>query len=465
MMKLSLCLIARDEAAFLPDCLASVRGVVDELIVVDTGSTDETIEIATRAGARIVRHTWNDDFSAARNAAIAEVTEGFVLILDADERLAPHAGQALRAAVDRNDFDIGRLPLINASAVDASADDVLSGRASLGPPVLLERVLRRTPDLRWEGVVHEHVTAWAAQGRRITTIDAPIIHLGAVPALREELGKSERNLRLLERAAHAEPRNAVYQTYLGQDLLQAGRIEPATQAIEKAWSLIAKHHAANEPAPNCIATATLRCFLQLREDRFDAAERTLAEARKWNGVHPNLYLMSAVLDERRWFASGQSAENSTLLENAGAACEACFGFDGRALDTLALPGATSWVAATRLGTIRLLQGKPAAALKSFDAALARKSDHLEARLGRAEALIFAGDAVAALPELMTLLESNVPDAWILAARAGFEFEGFEAIAPMLEQARLAMETGDLLAAHRRWIFEELAAQGLQGGVA
>lgn len=465
MTKLTLCLIARDEAAFLPGCLDSVRGIVDELIVVDTGSTDETIEIAKHAGARIVRHTWNDDFAAARNAAIAEVAEGFVLILDADERLAPDAGKALRAAVDRDDFDIGRLPLHNASAIDASPADVLSGRASLGPPVLLERVLRRTSDLRWEGVVHEHVTTWAAQGRRITTIDAPIIHLGAVPALREELGKSERNLRLLERAAQAEPNNAVYQTYLGQDLLHAGRIEPAAQAIEKAWKLIAKRHAANEPAPNCISTATLRCFLQLREDRFHDAERTIAQARKWNGVHPNMYLMSAVLDERRWFASGQNAENSTLLENAGAACEACFGFDGQSLDTLALPGATSWVAATRLGTIRLLQGKPAAALKSFDDALARKSDHLEARLGRAEALIFTGQAATALPELMSMLELDVPDAWILAARAGFEFEGLDAIAPMLDQARRALETTDLLAAHRRWIFEELEALGLQGGVA
>lgn len=465
MNKLTLCLIARDEEAFLADCLASVRDVVDEMIVVDTGSSDGTIEIAEQAGARIVRHAWNDDFAAARNAAIEQVSGGFVLILDADERLAPGAGAVIRSALKADSLDVGRLPLHNASAINAPAKDVLSGAASQGPPVLLERLLRHTPDLRWEGVVHEHVTRWAAQGRRFETLDAPIIHLGAVPELRKALGKSQRNLRLLERAAQQEPNNAVYQTYLGQDLLHAGEIDRATAAIEQAWKLLEKQHASDGPAADCIATATLRAFLQLRQDRFGDAEATLVRARQWSGVHPNLYLMSAVLDERRWFASGESADGSQLLENAAAACDACFGFDGRALTSLALPGATSWVAATRLGTIRLLQGSAKKALVAFEAALKRKPDHTEALLGRAEALIFSGRAQSALGELMPLLERELPDAWILAARAGFEFESYEQVAPMIERGRASLTTTDLIAPHRRWFLDELEAASLQGGIA
>ncbi|MCA8978567.1 MAG: glycosyltransferase [Planctomycetes bacterium] len=465
MTKLTLCLIARDEAHFLPGCLASVADVVDEMIVVDTGSTDDTVQIAERAGARVIRHTWNDDFSAARNAAIAEVREGFVLILDASERLVPGAGAALRTAIERDDFDIGRLPLHDATALDASPEDVLSGVASAGPAVLLERVLRRTPDLAWEGVVHEHVTSWASKGRRAMALDAPIIHFGAVPELRTRLGKSERNLRLLERAVQREPQNAAYRTYFAQDLLRAGELERAWRELSTAWDRIAACCAAGEPAANGTTTATLRAFLQLRNDDYDGAAQTIRQAREWNGDHPNLCLLTAVLHERRWFASGESAKGSAELSAAATACEACFGFADRALDVPALPGSTSWAAATRLGTIRLLQGDPASALQSFEDALATDENHLEARLGRAEALIFGGHGADALPELMTMLESGVPDAWILAARAGFEFGGREQVAPMLEQARRSLQTTELLAGHRRWLLEELEALHTQGGVA
>ena len=62
--RLTLCVIARDEADMLPDCLASVEGIVDRVVVVDTGSTDATREIAVRCGARVVEHAWRDDFAA-----------------------------------------------------------------------------------------------------------------------------------------------------------------------------------------------------------------------------------------------------------------------------------------------------------------------------------------------------------------------------------------------------------------
>ena len=67
---LSLCVIARNEEAMLSGCLESVAGVVDEIVVVDTGSTDRTIEVALAHGARVLEKPWTDDFSAARNAAL-----------------------------------------------------------------------------------------------------------------------------------------------------------------------------------------------------------------------------------------------------------------------------------------------------------------------------------------------------------------------------------------------------------
>ena len=86
---LSACLIVKNEAAHLPRCLASVRELVDEMVVVDTGSTDETPAIATAYGARVLAFAWRDDFSAARNFGLGQARGEWLLVLDADEALEP----------------------------------------------------------------------------------------------------------------------------------------------------------------------------------------------------------------------------------------------------------------------------------------------------------------------------------------------------------------------------------------
>ena len=97
--RISLCMIARDEAAQLPRCLASVRGAVDEVVLVDTGSRDRTREIAREHGARVESFAWCDDFAAARNASLARASGDWVLVLDADEELPEATRAGLRAAL------------------------------------------------------------------------------------------------------------------------------------------------------------------------------------------------------------------------------------------------------------------------------------------------------------------------------------------------------------------------------
>src|SRR6185369_8334423 len=96
MAKLALVMIARDEARCIERCLDSVRAHVDEMLVLDTGSSDGTPEIARRAGARVASFAWCDDFAAARNAALALADADWSLVLDADEWLVSGAA-ALRA--------------------------------------------------------------------------------------------------------------------------------------------------------------------------------------------------------------------------------------------------------------------------------------------------------------------------------------------------------------------------------
>lgn len=461
MTRITLCTIARNEEQLLAGCLASVQGIVDEVIVVDTGSTDGTVAVAEAAGARVVVHPWTDDFSAARNAALEHVHEGYILILDADERLAPGAGPALLEAVREGRIDAGNLPLHDASRSDATADEVLSGAARLSPPVLLTRLLRRTQDLRWEGLVHEHVTTWALAHPSIETVSAPILHYGAVPEVRERLGKSQRNLRLLQRACQLEPDNAVLKTYLGQDLLHAGGFESAAEVASAAWGLLQQQHAAGDPAPDAVATGSLWAFLLLRGELLDEAHEVLDQARKWSGAHPNLDLLVCVQAERAWLREGSGDPDSPLLEQAAAACKRCLNHSSTAFASAVLPGASGWAAATRLGTVRLLQGRPRSAVEAFDLALAERPEHVDARLGRAEALTFDGHADVALAETERLLHPDLPDAWILAAVAGYQLSGYADVAPLIEQGRRALTEHELVAPHRRWFLEELEAQAPQ----
>ena len=97
MKTLALSMIVRNAAAELRECLESARGVVEEMVVADTGSTDETIAVAEQCSARVISLPWTNDFAEARNRALDEVKSDWVLVLDADERLdATTAGQIRR---------------------------------------------------------------------------------------------------------------------------------------------------------------------------------------------------------------------------------------------------------------------------------------------------------------------------------------------------------------------------------
>ena len=85
----SLCLIARDEEDYIQDCIRSVSHLVDEVILVDTGSRDETANLAREAGARVFFHRWENDFALARNHGLGQAASEWILVLDADEILEP----------------------------------------------------------------------------------------------------------------------------------------------------------------------------------------------------------------------------------------------------------------------------------------------------------------------------------------------------------------------------------------
>lgn len=440
--KLTLCMIVRNEESMLPGCLDSVRGIVDRMVIVDTGSSDRTRKIAEAAGATVVDFEWCDDFAAARNAGLKHVDAGFVLVLDADERLAPGARSALKRILRKPDFDCGMLILHDAARLDAPAADVVAGRARIGEPILVPRLLRRTPDLEYRGVVHESVAAWAAGGRVVRALDVGIVHLGAVPSLRTERGKSARNLALLEKRCRLEPDGAVARSYLARELVRAGDDIRARAEAARAWRSL-KPAANGRPTEDVIQVATLHAFLELTVDHLDEAAECLAQAREWSDPHPNLDLLAGVLFERLAGLRPEDEGADEALLTARDAFVRCLAARGKAYSSEILPGATSWAAATRLGAVELLRGEPENALAAFDAALEESPDPAEARLGRLEALIGCGRASEVLPELEPLLPADKPDTWALAALAADALNSADDRTLFLARARAA-------AAHTPW---------------
>lgn len=414
--RLGLCMIARDEEALLPGCLASVAGVVDEIVVLDTGSRDRTVELARAAGARVIERPWSGDFSAARNAALAAARADYVLVLDADERLASGARKLLREVVHKARIDCGLLPLHHADALEAGESEVLSGRRRLGEPMLLPRLLRRTADLAWNGIVHESPSAWLAQpGRRVCALEAPIVHYGAIPALRELRGKNQRNFELLERRCAAHPHDGNARAYLALECARAGQRERARVEAERALLDLEDVRASGSQQGEPVQIASLLAHLQLQSGEAEAARDTLARARALGAEHPNIELLEGLACELLALRSPAGAPRAQWCERASACFEACCAQAGRAFAAELLPGATGWAALAHLASVRLLAGDAAGARRAADAALAFRADHRGAQLTRAEALLELGELPAALESIAPLLPQGGPDAWLLAA--------------------------------------------------
>jgi len=418
--RISLCLIVRDEERFLPDCLASVSGAVDEIVVVDTGSRDRTREIATAAGARVLDFAWVDDFAAARNAALDAALGTHVLVLDADERLAGDRRALRRAAADPR-LAIGLLPIHDAAALDASFDDVITGRSRLWEPCFVPRFFRRDPRVRFSRRVHETLfgdptrTAEMLRERRavIAPVDAPIVHYGEVPTLRAERSKRARNTKLLEMALAEDPSDGDLAGFLAMELFRAGETK-AARAIGERHLAPFLAALAEVPAdvpkasPVQLASVLGTCLLQEGEPG-RALEVVSAAAAQCVEPHPNLE-----------FLRGAALERLERFDEAARAFESCVAMHGRRFTIPVNPGSTSSAPRLRLANLRLCARDAGGALQHLDAhGPFRGAFEVPAALTRAEALLQRGRAAEALTALTPLFARTAtpPDLFALAALA------------------------------------------------
>lgn len=185
MLAVSLCMIVKNEAHTLGRCLESVAGVFDEVVVVDTGSTDGTQELAARFGARVVDFPWIDDFAAARNHAFEQAGCDYVMWLDADDVVLAEDRAKLLDLKGTLDPQIDAVSMVYHTAFDDAGNVIASNRRF--------RIVRRSTGFVWVGAVHEDLEATGA----FTYLDTDIVITHRKPL--DESGPSTRNLEILER--------------------------------------------------------------------------------------------------------------------------------------------------------------------------------------------------------------------------------------------------------------------------
>lgn len=226
MSKLTLCMIVRNEEPRLAECLNSAKGAVEEIVIVDTGSTDGTVAIAESFGARVVAYPWDDDFSAARNFALEQVNSDWVLQLDADEALEAEDLPQLREFILRDDLD----------AVFVAIHNYERGPEGQRRTVVhaYPRLFRCRPEIRYQGLVQEFLTdlkATAFSGIRI-------YHYGYDCSEEELMARRQRNERICRLHLERDPENAIACFNLAGVYLCDGRLDEAREYLERASKLI-----------------------------------------------------------------------------------------------------------------------------------------------------------------------------------------------------------------------------------
>ncbi|NMI04158.1 glycosyltransferase [Paenibacillus sp. SZ31] len=222
--RISLCLIVKDEEELLPHCLSSVQGAVDEVIVVDTGSSDRSAEIAQQYGAVVVGFEWCDDFAAARNAGLERASGDWILFLDADEALDRAAREQIRSWTTVSGCDGLFLNIHNYTGTGQQGVTV--------NPVL--RLFRNAPEHRFEGRIHEQIAAAICRRNpeaAFHVTDMIIHHYGYQTAIVERKDKVNRNVRLLQQAVEEEPDQPFHHYNLGVEYLRVGEAERALETF------------------------------------------------------------------------------------------------------------------------------------------------------------------------------------------------------------------------------------------
>jgi tetratricopeptide (TPR) repeat protein len=436
-LRLSLCMIVRDEQEMLGRCLDAVRSAVDEMVIVDTGSRDATIEIARSFGAQVIEREWTGSFGEARNVAFDAATGDWTLVLDADEVLVREDAQLLRSLTGRTWREAFYV-----------AETNYTGELDAGTAVTHNtlRVFRNRPQYRYRGRLHEQIASTLPTylPERLEYTNVRVEHYGYLGAVRDAREKSRRNIELLRMQQQDGTDTPFLHYNLGAEYAVAGNPEAALVEFEQAWELMRcdPERDTYQFAPalaNRLVRATRAC------GRFtQAIERSQEALARFPGF------TDLVLEQ------GAAHVQLGEIEQGTALYERCIEMGDAPSRYTATVGCGSFLPMVALGELHLARGKVAQAKALLEICVSEHPSFIGALLPYASALLADGSEPI---EILAEVQRRVPE---LNAAARFLlgtalYEG-GATAAGEEQFRLVLERQPHSGRARVALAETLLAQ-------
>lgn len=221
--------IVKNEEKTLPKAIESVKSIADEIIVVDTGSTDSTVEIARSSGAELYFFNWIKDYSAARNISIKYATSKWILYLDADEELSESSIKIIRDITSNADETAGGFYCEIIS--EHTKDDGKIGLHSGKYPRLFRNI--GYPLMYFFGKIHEQITpSLAERGYQMFDSKLIILHNGYAITIDEMREKVRSHINVLSEYVRQEPENGYTWYHLGNTLFQMGKYAESREVLE-----------------------------------------------------------------------------------------------------------------------------------------------------------------------------------------------------------------------------------------
>ncbi|VBB05477.1 nucleotide-diphospho-sugar transferases [Lucifera butyrica] len=278
---ISLCMIVKNETDTLAACLDSVKGLVNEIILVDTGSTDQTVELARSFGATVFSCPWQGDFAAARNFSLAQASGNWLLVLDADETLAPGSPAILLQEIRQPGVEGFYIPIRNFIA---------DGHTYVADQAV--RLFRNKPAYRFTGAIHEQVAGSIQDtnhGQGLAVSQATILHRGYLAAVIQRKEKQARNITLLKSALASAPSDPFLLYSLAAEYMQAEDFNQAENLLHQSLSHMHGTEGFGAPA----LYALLFCLYQNK--KWEELSRLLADALRSNPENANLFFFRGLL--------------------------------------------------------------------------------------------------------------------------------------------------------------------------
>jgi glycosyltransferase involved in cell wall biosynthesis len=272
-MKLTVCMIARNESARLADAIGSVRSVADEIVVTDTGSTDDTVALAARLGAKVSHFAWIDDFAAARNECTRHASGEWILWLDADERLKPGCEGEVRAAMANP----------RAIAYQVIREDFFAlDRPDWFSEMHQLRLVRRDLPARFVGVIHEHLVPDPSviarrTGTQVLVSNIRFQHWGYVAERLPE--KTARAATLCAKELLLRPGQLYYLVELSRALFEL-KSPQAPAVVAEAAALMMQSRDSPRP-PTLIASSLIEQLFAFPNQKLVPVDELIALTHRW----------------------------------------------------------------------------------------------------------------------------------------------------------------------------------------